>query len=194
MNQAERRLFLIKTLLAEDARFRHAEIPDDEEDQKSMLRSLFNIRMPRPISEEFIKVQDEYLQETLKTKGITDFSTLQPVKPGIYLWRGDITTLRCDAIVNAANNQMLGCFAPCHRCIDNAIHTFSGIQLREACAKFMAEQKHPEPTGQAKITPAFTGCFNKKLMGTPPFYLQVKSTIFLKAWSFISLRNIILIF
>ena len=153
MTQAERRIFLINYLLAE--RGETAEIPKDEYNQKRFLRSLFNVRMPAPIDEGFLRVQDEYLQEEAARKGITDIADLEPVQKGIYLWQGDITTLKCDAIVNAANSQMLGCFNPCHGCIDNAIHTFAGIQLRNACYELMKAQGHEEPTGHAKITPAY---------------------------------------
>ena len=100
-------------------------------------------------------VQDAYLQEETRKKGVTALSDLEPVQKGIYLWRGDITTLQCDGIVNAANSQMLGCFCPNHGCIDNAIHTFAGVQLRLACAELMRKQGHEEETGKAKITPAF---------------------------------------
>lgn len=153
MTQDEKRLFLIKYLLAE--RCETAKIPQDEYNQKRLLRSLFNVRMPAPVSEDFLRVQDEYLQEETARKGITDIADLKPVQEGIYLWQGDITTLKCDAIVNAANSQMLGCFNPCHGCIDNAIHTFAGIQLRNACYELMKAQGHEEPTGHAKITPAY---------------------------------------
>ena len=155
MTQRERRLYLIEKLLQERPKDIGVEIPEDEESQKQLLRSLFNIRMPRPAGQEFIAVQDAYLQEELRCSGITELDDLQPVQDGIYLWQGDITTLRCDAIVNAANSQMLGCFVPCHRCIDNAIHTFAGIQLRLACAEQMRRQGHEEETGKAKLTPAF---------------------------------------
>ena len=155
MTQTERRLYLIKELLKEQPRYRGIEIPTDEQGQKRLLRSLFNIRMPQPASQEFLTVQDTYLQEEIRRKGITDLSNLQTVQEGIYLWQGDITTLRCDAIVNAANSQMMGCFVPCHGCIDNAIHTFAGIQLRLACAEQMNQQDREEETGKAKITPAF---------------------------------------
>ena len=130
-------------------------MPADAYSQKRLLRSLFNIRMPKEASEEFLTMQDAYLQEEARRKGMIAAADLQPVQEDIYLWRGDITTLQCDAIVNAANSQMLGCFSPCHGCIDNAIHTFSGIQLRNACNDIMRKQGHQEPTGQAKITPAF---------------------------------------
>ena len=130
-------------------------VPQEEQAQKRLLRALFNVRPPIPCNAEFLRVQDEYLREETFQKGVTDFATLTSIRPDIYLWQGDITTLKCDAIVNAANNQMLGCFCPNHGCIDNAIHTFAGVQLRLACSELMAKQGHDEPTGQAKITPAF---------------------------------------
>lgn len=155
MNQAEKRQYLIRALLAEQTRYKNVEIPADETGQKQLLRSLFNVRAPGATSEEFFAVQDEYLKEAIREKGITDYTSFTPVKPGIYLWRGDITTLKCDAIVNAANSGMTGCWQPCHNCIDNSIHTYAGVQLRAFCADLMQKQGHEEPTGQAKITPAF---------------------------------------
>ena len=119
MTQIERRVYLINYLLSEQGET--TEISNDEYSQKRMLRSLFNIRMPKEVSEEFLQIQDEYLQEENRNKGITDIADLQPVQNDIYLWQGDITSLKCGAIVNAANSQMLGCFQPCHGCIDNAI-------------------------------------------------------------------------
>lgn len=155
MTQTERRLFLMKELLRERPEYRNIEIPENTQEQKNLLRSLFNIRPPWSASKEFLKVQDEYLQTETAEKGITDLVDLMPVQDGLYLWQGDITTLKCDAIVNAANSGMLGCFVPCHGCIDNAIHTYAGVQLRLACAELMRTQGHEEPTGQAKITPAY---------------------------------------
>lgn len=155
MTQDERRIFLTQSLLRERPKYSYREIPEDVWGQKQLLRSLFNVREPQPISQEFLAIQDTYLQAETAEKGITDFSSLLPIQDGIYLWRGDITTLRCDAIVNAANRQMLGCFVPCHSCIDNAIHTYAGVQLRLACAELMRTQGHSEETGGAKITPAF---------------------------------------
>lgn len=155
MNQTERRIYLIHELLSERPEYARLQIPEEEDGQKRLLRSLFNIRMPLPASNEFLEIQDAYLQGETRKKGITRFSELAPVQEGIYLWQGDITTLACEAIVNAANSQMLGCFCPCHGCIDNAIHTFSGIQLRSACAKLMEKQGHEEPVGKAKITQGF---------------------------------------
>ena len=108
-----------------------------------------------PASVQFLKIQDEYLQAELFSKGITDIESLTAIAEDLYLWKGDITTLKCGAVVNAANSQMLGCFFPCHGCIDNAIHTFAGVQLRLECNNLMKQQGHEEQTGQAKITPAF---------------------------------------
>ena len=155
MTQTERRIFLIHRLLDEQSRYKDMAIPQDETEQKQLLRSLFNIRMPGNISDDFLNVQDEYLQEETAAKGITDPADLSPVSEGVYLWKGDITTLRCDAIVNAANSGMTGCYVPCHKCIDNCIHTYAGIQLRLACAKMMQRQGHEEETGKAKITAAY---------------------------------------
>ena len=126
-----------------------------EEDKPRYFRALVNMRMPKAASKEFLQIQDEYLQEELRQKGITDIADLKPVAPDICLWEGDITTLKCDGIVNAANSQMLGCFCPNHGCIDNAIHTFAGVQLRQECAEIMEAQGYEEPTGKAKITKAY---------------------------------------
>lgn len=155
MTQTERRIYLIKELLAEQTQFQNFEIPQNKTEQQQLLRSLMNVREPKPIGSEFLKVQNEYLQERLKEKNVVNFQSLSPVNNNLYLWQGDITTLSVDAIVNAANSQMTGCYCPCHGCIDNCIHTFSGIQLRLECAKLMKQQGHIEPTGKAKITRAY---------------------------------------
>ena len=155
MNQSERRLFLIQSLLKENPDYRDISIPADANSQRQLLRGLLNIREPRRSSPDFLQIQDEYLQNETATKGITDVADLVPLQPGLYLWQGDITTLKCDAIVNAANSGMTGCYCPNQGCIDNAIHTYAGVQLRLACAELMEQQGYPEPTGQAKITPAF---------------------------------------
>ncbi|MCR5390603.1 MAG: protein-ADP-ribose hydrolase [Lachnospiraceae bacterium] len=155
MNQSERRNYLIDSLLEEKKEYKKIILPQSAGEQKALLRSLMNVRMAAPISEVFLQIQDEYLKEETKRKGITDIRVLKPVEEGIYLWQGDITTLKCDAIVNAANSGMTGCYQPCHNCIDNCIHTYAGIQLRNACAKIMEKQGYEEPTGRAKITPAF---------------------------------------
>ncbi|MBO7372764.1 MAG: protein-ADP-ribose hydrolase [Oscillospiraceae bacterium] len=155
MNQTEKRSFLIRWLLDEQPGYRDMVIPSGETEQRRLLRSLFNIRLPGAVSEEFLTVQDAYLREETRQKGVTELDELRPMEPGIYLWQGDITTLRCDAIVNAANSGMTGCYQPCHNCIDNCIHTWAGVQLRNTCAEIMEQQGHEEPTGQAKLTPAY---------------------------------------
>ena len=154
MTQDERRRFLLEFLLRE--RGETMALPGEEAAQRRLLRALCNVREPVPAPADFLAVQDACLQEETRRKGVTDAARIPETEPGIRLWRGDITTLRCDAIVNAANSALLGCFVPCHGCIDNAIHTYAGVQLRLACAELMAAQGHPEPAGPAKITPAFT--------------------------------------
>ena len=155
MNQSEKRLFLIQSLLNERPSCQKQIIPADSERQNILLRGLMNVRRPVRIGADFLQVQDAYLQDETAAKGITDIADLTPIQPGLYLWQGDITTLKCDAIVNAANSGMTGCYIPNHRCIDNAIHTFAGVELRLACAELMEQQGYPEPIGRAKITPAF---------------------------------------
>ena len=157
MTQEEKRKYLIRELLSEQPQDKNIEIPGDTKEQKRLLRSLMNIREPRAIGEEFLKVQDEYLSAEVEEKGITDSDALLafPINHKLILWRGDITTLKVDAIVNAANSALRGCFVPCHSCVDNIIHSVGGIQLRLACDKLMTEQGYDEPAGKAKITPAF---------------------------------------
>ena len=155
MTQSEKRLFLINELLSEQPQYRDMQIPQSEAEQRRLLRSLMNVRHPKAIGDDFLTVQDEYLQSVTAHKGITDIADIEQIGEGIYLWQGDITTLRCDAIVNAANSGMTGCYCPCHGCIDNAIHTYAGIQLRLECAEIMERQDYAEPTGKAKITKAY---------------------------------------
>lgn len=157
MNQQERCLWLIRALLDEMPQYRDTPIPALPDHRWRLLRSLMNVRPPMPATKEFLQVQDAYLQQMTAEKGIVDIDSLPTsVKDEkLILWQGDITTLQCDAIVNAANSQMLGCFSPCHGCIDNIIHTMAGVQLRLACHEIMQKQGHKEPTGQAKITAGF---------------------------------------
>lgn len=129
--------------------------PQDIDSQWNLFRSLINMREPKPVTDDFLKIQDELLQHEIAVKGITDIVNLAPVRQNLYLWRGDITTLKVDAIVNAANSGMTGCYYPLHGCIDNAIHTYAGVQLRLECDNQMKQQGYPEPTGQAKITNAY---------------------------------------
>ena len=157
MTQNERRIYLIQELLAENPGYKHISIPAEEKGQNDLLRSLMNVHMPRPVSQEFLRIQDEYLQAERDARGVVDSASLPsvPGDPRLILWQGDITTLKADAIVNAANSALLGCFHPLHGCIDNIIHSRSGVQLRLFCNDLMRAQGHDEPTGSAKITPAF---------------------------------------
>jgi O-acetyl-ADP-ribose deacetylase (regulator of RNase III) len=149
MNKTEQLDFLIRFLSPQ------MEIPQTIDDKWRLFRSLVNVREPAPIADDFLAIQNNLLQSIIEENGITDIDNLEPLRKNIYLWRGDITTIKIGAIVNAANSGMLGCFMPCHACIDNAIHTFAGVQLRLECAEIMRKQGHAEPTGKAKITPAF---------------------------------------
>ncbi len=145
---------LLEVLLKEHLEYSNISIPESIEDKRKLLRSLMNIRMPSPLPEDVMKLQDEELAEQQSEKGVVTLESIpeSPIYPKLRLWQGDITRLKVDAIVNAANSQMLGCFIPMHRCIDNAIHSAAGMQLREECAHIMHERGHEEPTGKAKIT------------------------------------------
>jgi len=154
MTQSERRIWLIEYLFGENDRYNSVQIPSDSKEQFNLYRSLVNVRMPAPISEEYLQIEDEFLKEETAQKGITPITALN-FKNDISIWQGDITTLECDAIVNAANSKLLGCFCPCHACIDNCIHTFAGVRLRLKCNEIMENQLFDEPTGKAKITPAY---------------------------------------
>lgn len=155
---------LVEMLLAERGqatspawRVGSTDVPTAPQEQWRLFRALVNTRSPEPASEELLRLQDDVLQDILAYRGATAWNDI-PNLPGrnqVKLWRGDITTLATDAIVNAANSQMLGCFVPGHHCIDNAIHTFAGIQLRLECARLMEAQGYPEPTGMAKVTSAY---------------------------------------
>lgn len=155
MNQDERRIYLIQYLLNEDSQYVDISIPKNVFDQKKLLRALMNVRIPKSINNQFLTVQDEYLKEEIQRKGIVSIDDLDEIQKDLYVWQGDITTLSCDAIVNADNSQMLGCFCPNHGCIDNAIHTYAGVQLRLKMNEIMSLQQTLEETGKAKITPAY---------------------------------------
>lgn len=155
MNQSERRHFLLDELLKESRLAQQIQIPAGTEEQKQLLRGMMNIRRPKKISRDFLAVQDEYLQKENIDKGIVNVDDLSEIRKGICIWQGDITSLRCDAIVNAANSGMTGCYVPNHRCIDNCIHSYAGIQLRLECADIMEKQGYEEPTGKAKITKGY---------------------------------------
>ena len=155
MNRNEQMLRLITALLAEQPEYNSIKIPETAQERWRILRSLMNLRPPMPADPDFLALQDTFLQGETARKGITRVGDLSPLQEGLYLWQGDITTLQADAVVNAANSQLLGCFVPCHGCIDNAIHTYAGVQLRQACHELMLWQGTPEPAGTAKITPGY---------------------------------------
>lgn len=157
MNHEEQRIWLIRYLVAEKAGDSTVNIPADVQSQKDLLRSLMNVRLPAPVSREFVNIQDDYLTAENIAVGVTDANVLLPLKMDdrLCLWQGDMTSLQIDAIVNPANSALLGCFCPLHNCADNLVHSKSGIELRLACEKIMKAQGHEEPAGQAKITPAY---------------------------------------
>jgi O-acetyl-ADP-ribose deacetylase (regulator of RNase III) len=154
---------LLSALKAESEAAANFTLPEDTAGKWHLLQTLMNIRPPIPILPELLELQDQLLSAQRETKGVTGLEALPSVLaefPGtrmpfaeqLVLWRGDITTLAVDAIANAANDRLLGCFIPLHRCIDNAIHSAAGIQMRLECNEIMEAQGHAEPTGQAKIT------------------------------------------
>ena len=157
MTQQERLRYLVEGLVAEykEKHNEHIDIPMNEAEQFNLFRALCNIRPAGSMPAEWMKVQDEYLNELAREKGIVTINDMEKRAPQIYLWQGDITRLSVDAIVNAANNQLLGCFAPNHRCIDNTIHTFAGIELRMACSRMIEYMDMPEKTGVARKTYGF---------------------------------------
>lgn len=171
-NKQEERLdFLLREFKEDSVQYRDLEVGDRYEEKRMALRSLMNIRMPRPMPEDIVAVQDEFLTEEAEEKGIVSldeiptaaeqYGSQHPLAGKISVWQGDITRLRAGAVVNAANAQMLGCFVPCHRCIDNAIHSAAGIQLRAECRHYMNRQRiqygpqYEEPTGQAVLTKGY---------------------------------------
>ncbi len=156
MTHIEQVQALNKVLLEELPEYRQqaAAFPSEETAQRRLLRSLMNVRPPMPLSPDFLALQDELLSAEREKKGVVNGDTLPATAahPQIAIWQGDITRLKVDAIVNAANSALLGCFCPCHGCIDNAIHSAAGLQLRDECNRLMTAQGHPEPNGKAKLT------------------------------------------
>lgn len=171
MEQKDRLDYLVEKFKEDSSEYRNLEVGNTIEEKRMTLRSLMNIRMPRSMSEEVVRIQDEFLLTEANEKGIVRVSDIPTVKEQygcthalgskISIWQGDITRLGIDAIVNAANSQMLGCFVPCHRCIDNAIHSAAGIELREECNHQMKQKKirygarYEEPTGKAMLTKGY---------------------------------------
>lgn len=172
INHQEKRLdYLLKEFKEDSVQYRHLDVGESYEEKRMTLRSLMNVRMPGLMKEDVVKIQDEFLSQEAREKGIVTVSSIptiaqqyassHPFAEQISIWQGDITRLQAGAIVNAANSQMLGCFAPCHRCIDNAIHSAAGIELREECSHYMSRRKmqygprYEEPTGQAVLTKGY---------------------------------------
>lgn len=159
MNRKEQIQFLITILLEELPAYREqaAQFPEDEYSQRRLLRSLMNVRPPMPLRKDFLEIQDALLSAEREEKGVIDVEGLpgSSADPRLILWQGDITRLKVDAIVDADNSALLGCFYPCHGCIDNAIHSAAGLQLRDECNRIMEVQGYPEPNGQAKLTKGY---------------------------------------
>lgn len=161
LSQEERLNYLAEEFKADSGEYRYLETPEDLAGKRRLLRSLMNIRMPRRMADEVLAVQDAYLKERAAEKGIVAVSDIPEIKNGLSVWQGDITRLAADAIVNAANSQMLGCFVPMHTCIDNCIHTYAGIQLRAECARKMNQLKskygkdYEQPTAVPMLTDAY---------------------------------------
>ena len=160
--QEQRLDYLLEEFKSDSKKYKNMEIPNDIIKKQQMLRSLMNIRMPKKMIDEVIKVQDEYLSYRAKEKGIVKLSDIPLIKDNLSIWQGDITRLEVDAIVNAANSQMLGCFLPMHICIDNQIHTFAGIQLREECNQQMNKLREKYGTNYEQPTaiPMLTDAYN----------------------------------
>ena len=161
MTQEERLDYLVEAFKADSLKYRLLDTPGDTEGKRRLLRSLMNIRMPKPLPDEVKEVQDAYLKERIRENGIVGLDDIPVIRDGLSIWQGDITRLAADAIVNAANSQMLGCFVPMHTCIDNCIHTFSGVQLREECERQMEELRgkfgsdYEQPTAVPMLTDAY---------------------------------------
>ncbi len=157
MTHEEQRVWLIRYLESETPRYKSMGVPEGEQKQKDLLRALLNVRRPLPISEEFLSIQDGYFSRETELRDVVDVDSLVActTDPRLILWQGDITTLKADAIVNAANSGMTGCYQPLHSCIDNCIHSAAGIRLRLKCQELMEAQGYEEPIGSAKITPGY---------------------------------------
>ena len=158
MTQAERLDYLVEQFKIDSVRYKDFRTPEDTEGKRRLLRSLMNIRMPKRMDEEILAVQDAHLKERIRENGVVYLSDIPVIKDKLSIWQGDITRLSVDAIVNAANSQMLGCFVPMHTCIDNCIHTFAGIRLRDECNRQMTElrtrygQDYEQPTAIPMLT------------------------------------------
>ena len=161
MTQNERLDYLVEAFKTDSVRYKDLATPSDTVGKRQILRSLMNIRMPKELPEEVLKVQDAYLSGRAEEKGVVRLSDIPVINNGLSIWQGDITRLAVDAIVNAANSQMLGCFIPMHTCIDNCIHTFAGVQLRAECSRKMNRMRsrygrdYEQPTAVPLLTDAY---------------------------------------
>lgn len=161
MAQNQRLDYLIEEFKIDSVQYKDLETPKDTEGKRRILQSLMNIRMPKAFSDDVLAVQDEYLTGRAEEKGIVHLCDISAVRDGLSVWQGDITRLAVDAIVNAANSQMLGCFVPMHACIDNCIHTFAGVQLRAECSRQMNQLRikygkdYEQPTAVPMLTDAY---------------------------------------
>ena len=161
MTQEQRLNYLVEAFIADSDDYRNLKTPEDTEGKRRVLRSLMNVRMPKRMDKSVLDVQDDYLRNRILENGIVPLNDIPKIKNNISIWQGDITRLQVDAIVNAANSQMLGCFVPMHTCIDNCIHTFAGVQLREECARQMNQLRekcgmdYEQPTAIPMLTDAY---------------------------------------
>ena len=161
MTQDQRLDYLVEKFKTDSVQYEDLKTPKDTEGKRRILRSLMNIRMPRRMDESVLRVQDDYLKERIRENGVVELSDIPVIRDGLSIWQGDITRLAVDAIVNAANSQMLGCFVPMHTCIDNCIHTFAGVQLRAECSRQMNQLRlkygkdYEQPTAVPMLTDAY---------------------------------------
>lgn len=161
MTQDQRLDYLVEEFKTDSVQYKDLQTPDDSEGKRRILRSLMNIRMPKKLNDSVLSVQDDYLRERIRENGIVELADIPKIRDGLSIWQGDITRLAVDAIVNAANSQMLGCFVPMHTCIDNCIHTFAGVQLRAECARQMNRlrirygRNYEQPTAVPMLTDAY---------------------------------------
>ena len=161
MTQEQRLDYLVEEFKTDSGEYRNLQTPADAEGKRRLLRSLMNVRMPRKLLDKVLAVQDEYLTERNDEKGIVQLADIPAIRDGLSIWQGDITRLAVDAIVNAANSQMLGCFVPMHTCIDNCIHTYAGVQLRAECNRQMNQLRarygrdYEQPTAVPMLTDAY---------------------------------------
>ena len=161
MTQEQRLDTLVEAFKADSVQYKDLQTPEDNEGKRRILRSLMNIRMPKKLDDSVLALQDEYLRERIRENGIVTLSEIPVIRNGMSIWQGDITRLAADAIVNAANSQMLGCFVPMHTCIDNCIHTFAGVQLRAECNRQMNQLRirygrdYEQPTAVPMLTDGY---------------------------------------